>query len=43
MTRQLIIFILTVMSFKVLGQTKTKCNCGALVDTEYKGDILVFD
>ena len=43
MTRQSIIFILTILSLKIIAQTSTKCNCSALVDPKYTDNIIVFD
>ena len=43
MTKQFLILLLTIAHFKTEGQSSSKCNCKALVDVEYKKEIVVFD
>jgi len=43
MTRFKFIVLLTILISKVNAQTVTKCNCGAIVDVDFKGKIVVYD
>lgn len=43
MARLLIILILTFTFVKMNGQTSNRCNCEALINTDYKGEIIVYD
>ena len=42
MTRQILTILLLTFLLNSLGQTSQKCSCSAIIDTEYKGDVLLF-
>ena len=42
MKHYLIILLLTLVIIKTKGQNSSKCNCEALVDFNYKGQIIVY-